>query len=65
MERIDAPAVDDVKRIEAPVGNYYGGPAVWAKGGKYFIGVENWDGWDEGEEISEEFFSAWVKEFAS
>ena len=52
-----------VNRIEAPTGNYYGGPAVWEQGGKYFIGTENHNGWDR-HEISKEFFDAWVKEFS-
>jgi hypothetical protein len=55
---------EELNRIAAPVGNNYGGPAVWAKDGRYFIGIENWSGWDEGHEISKEFFDAWLKEFA-
>jgi hypothetical protein len=53
-----------VIRIEASTGNYYGGPAVWEKDGKFFIGTEDYSGWHE-VEISKEFFEAWVKEFKS
>jgi len=52
-----------MNRIQAPTSNYYGGPAVWEEDGKYFIGTEDWNGWDK-VPISKEFFDAWVKEFS-
>lgn len=57
--------IKTTKRIKAPVGNYYGGPAVWEKDGQYFIGCEDYSGWDSGEPISKDFFDAWIKEFGS
>lgn len=55
-----------INRIKAPTGNYYGGPAVWKLDDRFYIGTENYDGWDDKEcEISEEFYNAWVKEFNS
>ncbi len=54
--------IQATKRIEAPTGNYYGGPAVWFVDGKYCMGTENWDGWDC-IHISKEFYDAWIKEF--
>lgn len=56
------PQTTAVKRIGCPSGNYYGGPAVWEKNGKFYLGTESYDGYDE-HEISKEFFEAWAKEF--
>jgi len=53
------------ERIYSSAGNYYGCAAAWEKNGKYFLGVENYDGFDSGEEISKVLFDAWVKEFGS
>lgn len=53
-----------INRIEAPASNYYGHAAVWKLENKYYMGVEDYGGWDDKEcEISEEFYNAWVKEF--
>ncbi len=46
----------------APIGNYYGTPYVYDNNGKYFIAIEDYDGVIQ-EEISKEFFDAWIKEF--
>ena len=50
------------EKVYAPVGNYYGGPSVWALQGKYYLSVDNWDGHPT-VEVSREFYAAFVKEF--
>ena len=48
--------------IEAPIGNYYGNVGVQEAHGKYFMGVENHNGWNW-HEISKNLFDAFVAEF--
>jgi hypothetical protein len=38
--------------------------AVWKRDGKFYLGTEDWRGYDE-QEVSEDFYLAWVKEFGN
>jgi hypothetical protein len=40
---------EDNKRDIGKIGNYYGGLSVISEGGKFYWGIENWDGtfWEE------------------
>ena len=67
-EEFDAYALFDYEEVQAaecisaPVGNYYGGPEVWALNGKYYLSVENYSGHPT-VEVSKEFHDAFAKEF--
>lgn len=51
-----------MKLIDVGIGNYYGVVEAVEKDGKYYIRLENWDGFNE-KEISKELFDALEKEF--
>lgn len=48
--------------VEGEPGNYYGCVAVWIYDGKWWMGVENWNGWN-GCQISERLYKAFAAEF--
>jgi len=51
-------------RIGATIGNYYGVPFVGTGNqGKRFIAIEDQDGSLSMDEVSEEFYQAWLLEF--
>ncbi len=54
-----------IRRVEAPVSNYYGSPAlIIMSDGTFRFDVEDYGGWDdEAPSVSQEFAEAWLREF--
>lgn len=50
--------------VKSDVSNYYGYVAVWEDGGRYFMGLENHDGWN-GWEVSAALYNAFAAEWGA
>lgn len=52
---------DDKWQEIGSIDNYYGGLNVKTENGKFYWAIENWDGFDSGEEISKELYDQLIK----
>lgn len=53
---------EKVREISAPVSNYYGGPSVVLKDGRFYLKIEDYCG-NDSTPVSVEFAEAWRAEF--